>query len=55
MNNQAVLGLIGVIAGVVGVVANIYTSNWPAVAWAVGNGGWALAYYVHHKVHHLND
>lgn len=55
MNNQAVLGLIGVIAGIVGVVVNVYIANWPAVVWALGNSGWALAYYAHHKNYHSNN
>lgn len=42
-------------AGLVGVVVNITQSNWPAVTWALGSGGWALAYYAHHKNHHYND
>ena len=52
MSNNAVLGMIGVISGIAGVVINLSIANWSAAAWAVGNLGWALAYYVHYKMKH---
>lgn len=45
-SSTTTLGLIGVVAGVIGAVGAAFSANWLACAWAIGSTCWAGTFCV---------